>query len=106
MENPRRGLRCVLGFLIGFAPGFPFCLEPLGFLGVPLEPCDQRVIRGWFPWEPSHTGNAPALQLPAGRKGGDLTKEASTILQQLPKQRRSLVDADPPAWAEDERDDR
>jgi hypothetical protein len=70
-------------------------------LGKPLQ-----TIRGHL-WRARKDG---LLSGSAGRKGGDLTVKAMTILQQMPKpapqpqQAMSLIYDDPPAGMEDDRD--
>jgi DNA-binding IscR family transcriptional regulator len=61
-------------------------------LGKPLQ-----TIRGHL-WQARKRG---FLKGSPGRKGGDLSIEAMTILQQMPKQPPSLIDADPPAGMEE-----
>ncbi|WP_071289830.1 sigma-70 family RNA polymerase sigma factor [Mycolicibacterium llatzerense] len=69
-------------------------------LGKPLQ-----TVRGHL-WQARKQG---LLTGSAGRKGGDLTVEAMTILQRMsasekPKKRPSLIHDDPPAGAEDATD--
>lgn len=51
-----------------------------------------QTIRGHL-WQARKQG---LLTGSAGRKGGDLTPEAMAIIQNMPKQSTSLIDADPP----------
>lgn len=65
-------------------------------LGKPLQ-----TVRGHL-WQSRKRG---FLLGSPGRKGGVLSPEAMAVIQNLPKQPTSLIDADPPAGME-ERDDR